>query len=120
MAWMTAAVFIPFFGPSLPVLAFGEVMCGIAWGVFQICFIAYTFLLDPGSGGFSMSPTNIQKTLTTAYACKIVPTVLRVYVTSFVCICWGSGILLSSGVIRAVANVDGNMGWRLPFAIQWV
>lgn len=34
--------------------------------------------------------------------------------------CWGAGILLSSGVVRAVAGVDGDLGWRLPFAIQWV
>ncbi len=34
--------------------------------------------------------------------------------------CWGAGILLSSGVVRAVVNVSGDLGWRLPFAIQWV
>ena len=50
--------------------------------------------------------------------------------------CWGAGILLSSGVVRAVVNVSGDMGefgrlhllpnadscigWRLPFIIQWV
>ena len=34
--------------------------------------------------------------------------------------CWGAGILLSSGVVRAVAGVSGDLGWRLPFAIQWV
>ena len=34
--------------------------------------------------------------------------------------CWGAGILLSSGVVRAVASIDGNWGWRLPFVIQWV
>ena len=37
MAWMAVAIFIPFFAPSLGVLAFGEVMCGISWGVFQVC-----------------------------------------------------------------------------------
>lgn len=34
--------------------------------------------------------------------------------------CWGAGILLSSGVVRAVASIEGDLGWRLPFAIQWV
>jgi MFS transporter, SP family, general alpha glucoside:H+ symporter len=34
--------------------------------------------------------------------------------------CWGGGILLSSGVVRAVVNVEGDLGWRLPFALQWV
>ncbi|KAH7307911.1 general substrate transporter [Rhexocercosporidium sp. MPI-PUGE-AT-0058] len=94
MAWLAASIFISFFAPSLPVLAFGEAMCGISWGVFQ--------------------------TLTTTYACEVVPTVLRPYVTSWVCMCWGAGILLSSGVIRACADLNGNLGWRLPFALQWI
>jgi SP family general alpha glucoside:H+ symporter-like MFS transporter len=34
--------------------------------------------------------------------------------------CWGAGILLSSGVVRAVASIDGDLGWRLPFALQWI
>jgi hypothetical protein len=36
MAWMTVVIFIPFFAPSLSILAFGEAMCGIPWGVFQV------------------------------------------------------------------------------------
>jgi SP family general alpha glucoside:H+ symporter-like MFS transporter len=36
MAWMCGAIFITFFAPSLSVLAFGEAMCGIPWGVFQV------------------------------------------------------------------------------------
>lgn len=94
MAWMAVTIFIPFFAPSLSVLAFGEFMCGIPWGVFQ--------------------------TLSTSYASEVVPTVLRPYVTAYVCMCWGGGILLSSGVVRAVVNVTGDLGWRLPFAIQWI
>ncbi|KAK5698338.1 hypothetical protein LTR17_023745 [Elasticomyces elasticus] len=69
-------------------------MCGIPWGVFQ--------------------------TLSTTYACEIVPTVLRPYVTAYVCMCWGAGITLSSGVIRGVASVPGDLAWRLPFALQWI
>lgn len=38
MAWMAVVIFIPFFAPSLKVLAFGEAMCGIPWGVFQVLF----------------------------------------------------------------------------------
>jgi len=94
MAWMVVVIFIPFFAPSLSVLAFGEAMCGIPWGVFQ--------------------------TLSTSYAAEVVPTVLRPYVTAYVCMCWGAGILLSSGVVRAVVNVPGNLAWKLPFALQWI
>ncbi|KAJ9613732.1 uncharacterized protein PV06_01133 [Exophiala oligosperma] len=94
MVWMAVVLFIPVFAPSLSVLAFGEAMCGIPWGVFQ--------------------------TLSTTYASEVVPTVLRPYFTAYVCMCWGGGILLSSGVVRAVAGIQGDLGWRLPFALQFV
>ena len=60
------------------------------------------------------------QTLSTSYASEVVPTVLRPYVTAYVCMCWGAGILLSSGVVRAVAGLNGNLGWRLPFVLQWI
>ncbi|ETN41289.1 uncharacterized protein HMPREF1541_03224 [Cyphellophora europaea CBS 101466] len=94
MAWLCAAIFIAVFAPNLSVLAFGEAMCGISWGVFQ--------------------------TLTTTYACEIVPIVLREYVTAYVCLCWGMGILLSAGALRAVDGLEGEMGWRLLFILQWI
>ncbi|KAJ9494576.1 hypothetical protein H2202_010008 [Exophiala xenobiotica] len=94
MVWMAVVLFIPVFAPSLSVLAFGESMCGIPWGVFQ--------------------------TLSTTYASEVVPTVLRPYVTAYVCMCWGAGILLSSGVVRAVAGIEGDLGWRLPFVLQFI
>ncbi|KAH8663419.1 putative MFS alpha-glucoside transporter [Tricladium varicosporioides] len=94
MVWMAACIFIPVFAPNLSVLAFGEAMCGVSWGVFQ--------------------------TLSTAYASEVVPTILRPFVTAYVCMCWGAGILLSSGVVRAVAGLEGDLGWRLPFVLQWI
>ncbi|KAJ9202745.1 hypothetical protein DTO166G4_7313 [Paecilomyces variotii] len=94
MTWMALAIFIPVFAPSLSVFAFGEALCGVSWGVFQ--------------------------TLSTAYASEVVPTILRPYLTAYVCMCWGAGILLSSGVVRAVAGIQSDMGWRLPFILQWI
>lgn len=94
LSWLTLTIFIPFFAPSLSVLAFGQAMCGIPWGVFQ--------------------------TLSTTYACEVVPTILRPYVTAYVCMCWGAGILLSSGIVRACVSINGDLGWRLPFALQWM
>ena len=55
------------------------------------------------------------ETLSTTYAVEIVPTILRPYVTAYVCMCWGAGILLSSGVVRAVLTIPGDLAWRLPF-----
>ncbi|KAE8328078.1 general substrate transporter [Aspergillus sergii] len=94
MAWMTATISIVCFAPSLSVLAWGEAMCGVPWGVFQ--------------------------TLSTSYASEVVPSVLRPYVTTYVCLCWGAGKLLSSGVIRAVSNIKGDLGWQIPFFLQWI
>jgi SP family general alpha glucoside:H+ symporter-like MFS transporter len=34
--------------------------------------------------------------------------------------CWGAGILLSSGVARAAITLNGDVAWRLPFALQWM
>jgi MFS transporter, SP family, general alpha glucoside:H+ symporter len=36
MVWMAVMIFIPVFSPSLSVLAWGESMCGVSWGVFQV------------------------------------------------------------------------------------
>ncbi len=60
------------------------------------------------------------QTLTTAYACEVVPTVLRPYVTAYVCMCWGAGILLSSGTVRATLTINSDWAWRLPFTLQWI
>lgn len=93
-------------------------MCGISWGVFQVFPIfLHSSLVDDL---IQSDKFNIFQTLSTSYACEVVPTVLRPYVTAYVCMCWGAGILLSSGVVRAVASLEGDIGWRLPFAIQWV
>lgn len=54
------------------------------------------------------------------YACEVVSTVLRPHVTVYVCMYWGAGILLSSGVVRAVSGIEGDLGWRLTFVLQWV
>ena len=63
---------------------------------------------------------HLPQTLSTSYASEVVPTVLRPYVTAYVCMCWGAGILLSSGVARAAITLNGDIAWRLPFALQWM
>ena len=98
LCWMIVGIFIHVFGEntscctivlihsanSLGLLAFGELFCGIAWGTFQ--------------------------TLTTSYASEVVPTVLRPYVTAWVCMMWGLGILISGIVLRCVTTVEGELG----------
>ncbi|EWZ48969.1 MFS transporter, SP family, general alpha glucoside:H+ symporter [Fusarium oxysporum Fo47] len=65
LSLMTAAVFIPFFAPSVEVLLVGQICQGIHWGVF--------------------------KTLTTAYAAEVCPVHLRGYLTTYVNVCWVIG-----------------------------
>jgi hypothetical protein len=47
MGWMMVMIFIPVFAPSLSILAWGEAMCGVSWGVFQVSF------------GVSLIPKNV-------------------------------------------------------------
>ncbi|ORY28791.1 maltose permease [Naematelia encephala] len=91
---ITGFIFIMVFADSLTMLVIGEVFCGIPWGVFQ--------------------------TLTTAYASEVCPIQLRGYLTAYVNLCWGCGILLSSGVVKATVNINGDWSWRLPFVLQWI
>ncbi|EJU01382.1 maltose permease [Dacryopinax primogenitus] len=91
---LTGFVFIMTFASSLTMLVVGEVLCGIPWGIFQ--------------------------TLTTAYASEVCPIHLRGYLTAYVNLCWGVGILLSSGVVTATLNIESDWSWRLPFVVQWV
>jgi SP family general alpha glucoside:H+ symporter-like MFS transporter len=91
---LTGFIFILVFAESLTMLVIGEVFCGIPWGVFQ--------------------------TLTTAYASEVCPIQLRGYLTAYVNLCWGVGILLSSGVVKATIPIQTDWSWRLPFVVQWV
>ncbi|KAJ7152083.1 trehalose transport-related protein [Mycena filopes] len=94
MFGMIVAIFGPVFSQSLEALVASEIVCGLFWGVFQ--------------------------TLTTAYASEVCPIVLRHYLTAYINMCWGIGIFLSSGVVRATLTINSDWGWRLPFVIQWV
>ncbi|KAJ7723507.1 maltose permease [Mycena maculata] len=94
MLGMIISIFGPVFSQSLAALTASEIICGLFWGVFQ--------------------------TLTTAYASEVCPIVLRGYLTAYINMCWGIGILLSSGVVRATLTINSDWGWRLPFVIQWV
>ncbi|KAJ6571319.1 trehalose transport-related protein [Mycena capillaripes] len=94
MLGMIISIFGPVFSQTLAQLVASEIICGLFWGVFQ--------------------------TLTTAYASEVCPIVLRHYLTAYINMCWGIGIFLSSGVVRATLTINSDWGWRLPFVIQWI
>ena len=91
---VTGLIFIVFFAKDIGMLVAGELLLGIPWGAFQ--------------------------TLTVTYASEVCPLVLRVYLTTYVNICWVFGQLISSGILRGFVNSTAKDSYRIPFAIQWV
>ncbi|KAK8066239.1 hypothetical protein PG997_012986, partial [Apiospora hydei] len=93
MALMGATIFALFFAVNVQMLFAANILCGVPWGIFQ--------------------------TLTTAYAAEICPAAMRGYLTAWVSMCWGCGSFLAAGVLRASLDLDGDLGWKLPYALQW-
>jgi SP family general alpha glucoside:H+ symporter-like MFS transporter len=91
---MILCIFVQFFARNIQTLLVGQIFCGICWGTFQ--------------------------TQTTTYAAEVTPIVLRVYLTSYVNLCWIIGQLISAGVVRALISQKSQWSFRIPFAIQWV
>ncbi|KAM5388014.1 hypothetical protein ACJA88_001274 [Fusarium oxysporum] len=91
---MIAFIFIPFFSISIGMLVTGEVLCGLPWGAFQAISIAY--------------------------AADICLVSLRAYLTTYVNLCFVTGQLLSTGILRAFIQIDGQCAYRIPFRLQWI
>ncbi|KAL2840056.1 general substrate transporter [Aspergillus pseudoustus] len=87
-------IFLMFFAQNVGMLFAAEVLCGLPWGAFQ--------------------------TLTVTYAAEVSPVILRPYLTTYANLCWLTGQLISSGVLRALLHRTDEWGWRIPYAIQWV
>ncbi|RLV90777.1 Maltose permease MAL61 [Spathaspora sp. JA1] len=87
-------IFIQFFAPNREVLLLSYILLGINWGSYQ--------------------------TITVTYASEVAPTTLRVYLTTYVNVCWVFGQLISSGVIKGISTMNGEHAYRIAFAIQWI
>ncbi|KAI1639133.1 sugar transporter-like protein [Biscogniauxia mediterranea] len=86
-------ILIVFLSTGPVMLLVGQILCGLCWGVFA--------------------------TLAPAYASEVCPTNLRGYMTTYVNLCWAIGQLLATGVLRGCLNIEGDFGYRIPFAVQW-
>ena len=53
-------------------------------------------------------------------ASEVCPTNLRGYMTTYVNLCWAIGQLIAAGVLRGCLGIEGAMGYKIPFALQWV
>lgn len=89
-----AFIFIVFFAKNIEMLLAGEILLGLPWGAFQ--------------------------TLTVSYASEVCPTVLRLYLTTYVNICWVIGQLISSCILKGMLSSSMKDSWKVPFAVQWV
>ncbi|KAJ5109432.1 hypothetical protein N7456_006107 [Penicillium angulare] len=94
LGFLTGVLFIPFFAKSIQVLFVGELLCGLAWGVFT--------------------------TLAPAYASEVTPVVLRSYLETYVVLCWGIGQFVATGILDSLDHRSDQWAWRIPLAVQWV
>lgn len=94
LAISVGLIFIQFFAPNREVLLTSYVLLGINWGSYQ--------------------------TITVTYATEVAPASLRVYLTTYVNVCWVFGQLISSGVIKGISTMDDPESYRIAYAIQWV
>jgi SP family general alpha glucoside:H+ symporter-like MFS transporter len=107
---LTGFIFIMVFANSLGMLVAGQVLCGIPWGVFQTLTTAYASevsRLKRDHDGYQADT-------------QVCPIQLRGYLAAYVNLCWGVGILLSSGVVTACLPIASDWSWRIPFIVQWV
>ncbi|KAL2842382.1 general substrate transporter [Aspergillus pseudoustus] len=94
LVFLTGVLFIPFFSKTVEVLFVGQLLCGLAWGVFT--------------------------TLAPAYASEVAPVALRAYLETFVVLCWGIGQFFSYAAIYSLVHHTDQWAWRIPLAVQWV
>lgn len=85
---MTCFIFITFFAPNVEVLFVGELLCGAPWGIFS-----------------ALAP---------AYASEVCPTALRVYLITFVNLCWVVGGWIGSGVLLGLVGNSTQWAYRIP------
>ncbi|KAL7917529.1 general substrate transporter [Trichoderma austrokoningii] len=94
LVFLSGVLFIPFFSRTIEALFAGELLCGLAWGVFT--------------------------TLAPAYASEVAPVALRAYLETFVVFCWGIGQFVSYGVLYGLVSRTDEWSWRIPLAVQWI
>lgn len=96
LSLLTVYIFILYFANSLATIAVGQILSAMPWGAFQ--------------------------GLAVGYASEISPLALRYYVTTYSNICWLFGQIFASGIMKNSERnlADSEMGYKLPFALQWL
>ncbi|KAL1408644.1 hypothetical protein Q8F55_005457 [Vanrija albida] len=91
---LTGFIFINFFAVNVQMLFIGELLCGLPWGAFSSSAVSY--------------------------ASDVTPIPLRGYLTTYVNLCWIIGQMLAAGILRRATSLEGQWGYKVPFAVQWV
>ncbi|CAI5758739.1 unnamed protein product [Candida verbasci] len=87
-------IFIQFFAPNIEVLLVAYVLLGLVWGSYQ--------------------------TLAVTYAAEVAPVPLRLYLTTYINVCWVFGQLISSGVIKGISTMSNPDSYKIAFGLQWM
>ncbi|KAJ5761282.1 hypothetical protein N7520_008438 [Penicillium odoratum] len=90
---MCCFISLTFFAQNIATIEAGAILIGIPWGVFQI--------------------------LPLTYIAEVIPVRLRGYMTTFINLCFVTGQLIGSGVVKAFSTRTDEWSYRLPLAIQW-
>ena len=116
MGFLNAFIVVVFFANSTSVLLVGQILCGLSWGVFATLAPSY------GTASLASSGAGVGEAADTEglAASEVCPTNLRGYLTTYVNLCWAIGQLIAAGVLNGCLGIEGEMGYRIPFAIQWV
>ncbi|BGP57042.1 hypothetical protein JCM8202v2_004680 [Rhodotorula sphaerocarpa] len=91
LVWNFAFGFLIFFSKDLRYLLAGNLLCGLPWGLFSVCAVAY--------------------------AVEVVPGQLRNYLASYVNLCWVAGHLVASIVLKATLSYGTAWTYKLPFLL---
>ncbi|KAK2611995.1 hypothetical protein QQS21_001960 [Conoideocrella luteorostrata] len=92
LVWLLPATLPALFATHVSLLLLSQAFCGISWGVFQ--------------------------TLAATYAADVIPATMRAFMLSNVNMCWLTGQLLGTGILRVLVNSTSEWAYRLPFALQ--
>lgn len=90
---LAAFIFITVFARDVEMLFAGQVCVGFQYGFFSI--------------------------LGLIYASEIAPLPLRGFLSAYVMMCWATGQLISSGLLRGLLYNTTEWSFRIPFALQW-
>ncbi|KAI5956633.1 hypothetical protein CANMA_004470 [Candida margitis] len=94
LAVSVSLIFIQFFAPNRSILLLGYILLGIDWGSYQ--------------------------TITVIYAAEIAPACLRLYLTTYINICWIIGQLIAGCVLKGISGMNSPNVYLIAFGIQWI